>query len=201
VVIKKKIKLLTVVLVMLCGVTLGSSLQCCWQSKAQTLKFVNPPNAEKDWQQQFVKWPNIPVRVRVEGDAWLLIAADTHRGVEFWNTAIGCTVLETSFQEDAEIVVSFTPQPEDTMFAGTAQYQHRRNKKWGMYWGSDIRIHTLFFRSSALRDNIMAHELGHALGLDDQDARPSDLMYGKVSDGMYVSKEVLETLNRLYCGG
>tara|TARA_R110000851_G_scaffold11563_1_gene40413 strand:+ start:569 stop:1180 length:612 start_codon:yes stop_codon:yes gene_type:complete len=177
----------------------------CWQLKTapepevQTLGFTDPPSNTKEWNDKFVLWPRLPVRVRVEGYAWSLVASDAYRSVQAWNAAIGCQVFAMSFHEDAEVVVSFLPQPEDANLAGTARFVARTNKKWGKYWGVDIHIHTLFLSSQVSRDNVMGHELGHALSLADLLGPEEALMYGSISEGAAVGKEVLITLNRLYC--
>jgi predicted Zn-dependent protease len=195
-----KDNLLTTAIVLL-GIFTGvaAAQSCSWVPNGKVLKFADPPASNKRWSKQFVRWANLPVRVRVEGSMWQLMARDTYRAVETWNKAIGCKVFNMSYQEDAEVVVAFKAQPEDENWAATAKYVVRKNKKWGRYWGSDINVYVIHFGDQVTRDNIMTHELGHALGLADLKGDPGMLMYGVTSGGMHVDKEELDILNALYC--
>lgn len=192
-------KLTVIVFIFLGFVAVFCNVQSCAHNKTQILKFVKPPSEAKIWQKNFVEWENLPVKVRVHGDMWQMVASDTARSIDAWNVAIGCTVLKLSWSEAAEIVVSMTPQPEGETWAGSAKFVPRTDKKGDKYWGSNIFVYVLYLNDRAARDNLMSHEIGHALGLDDLEKGKHQLMYKNISDGMHVDKEALSALNHIYC--
>lgn len=186
-------------LVLLGVFTVFCAVQSC-TPKGQTLKFASPPAENHNWQKKFVAWPHIPIRIRVEkGPMQPALLRDASLSADAWNRVIGCTVLELSTDVDAEIVVSLEPKPNDREWAGSAKFV-RRTFLGYKYWGSNIYIYKIYYNNDLYRYNLMAHELGHALGLDDIKDSESLVMHWEISSGNRVNKEVVRLLNKLYCG-
>jgi len=194
-------KLTAVCLPLLLIFTVFCTAKSCSHLSPNRVKFAKPPTDSGIWQKKFVVWPQLPVRVRVKGSMWEMITSDANRAIEYWNDAIGCRVLEPSWEDGAEIVISLEGMPDGSNWAGSAKFTHRRSKNGDYYWGSNVYIHVLYVNDQALRDNIISHELGHALGYDDLRKNKNALMYYTINEGMYVDEGSLKILNELYCGG
>ena len=193
-------KLLLIGLVFLGMLTGFCAVQSCAHSP-NYVQFIKPPSESKIWQKNFVVWPRRRAGVRVEGSMWQMMSKDASRAMKAWNQAIGCKVFYPSWEAEAEIVISMAPQPEGENWAGSAKFVPRHSKNGDAYWGSNIFIFNLYLNDQEKRDNIMGHELGHALGLEDLAQGKNMLMYWSLSTGTDVDKEVLVTLNKIYCRG
>lgn len=180
--------------------TVFCSANSCGGTKTHYAKFVNPPSDSKIWAEDFVVWPDLPIRVKANGTMKPILTEDARRAADFWNSAIGCKVFEVSTHPDSEVQINITPRPEDTNWAASHIHKPRKRSN-GFFWGSNVNVHVLYIEDTELRTQIMAHELGHALGLDDLVKNSGLLMYWKAGDGMKVHLEALSTLKEIYCGG
>lgn len=192
-------KFLVISLTFLGVFTVFCAVQSCGNSKSQIVKFVNPPSVSEIWSSDFVAWPVLPIRVRVDGPMWAHLTEDADRAISYWNGIIGCEVFASSRKDGAEVQISMQPQPDGTTWAGSHTHLARTSKNGDKYWGSDIHIHVLHLNNQVYRDNVMSHEFGHVLSLNDLDTNSNLVMYKNVNPGMEVPFEVLSTLKSIYC--
>ena len=183
-------------------VTFVSSISNCSSITPQRTKFVN----SSLWHVQAHEWGNLPVKVKVHDFPLKKhLEETTQNGIDFWNKTIGCTVLRMAKEDEvAEIDVFMSTHTKQSMKLKWVASAKMVTKSYQVWEGLSSRIDVYnLFMDKTLQSNIMAHELGHSLGLNDlydKEDQPN-IMYGRSGMGTGVDERAVRLLRRMYCYG
>lgn len=185
-------------LLLLIVFTMGVSIKgCTHHPKVGWQTLVDPTETDQSlWHEEgIIEWPNTPILVRVEPTDLMypLILSSTEVGVVFWNLAVGCTIFEVT-PRVGDVQVSMQPRPKTRsswIASATPFYVGRPLYKIDVY---ELRLNDREFNN-----RVMAHELGHVLGMRDLHEGVDQIMYQFMRGGGLADPEVVKYLNKMYC--
>lgn len=195
---KKVNRLINLLVVALCLFTLVVSVRSCTHA-LQPPAYMHKVNAKRTdpglWHKNGIIVWETPIRIHVKPDPLRkMIVKDVLHGIYFWNKVVGCELFTLVLDHPSEVTVEMSLRaPKEHNWVASATPFHGEKPRY------EVKIYELRVSDGLYRATVMAHELGHVLGLRDLDENPRDLMFWATSAGVNLDDSIPNYLNNLYC--